>query len=86
MSNKVCVASEIRFNLSVFNIATGINESKSLTKHISCKCRRKLYGRRCNSNQNWNDDRLRCECKKYHIYEKDYTEILLHAFAKTVTN
>ena len=30
---------------------TGIDESKTLTKHISCKCKCKFDGRTCNSNQ-----------------------------------
>ena len=30
------------------------NESKNLTKDISCKCKCKLDGRKCNSNQKWN--------------------------------
>ena len=30
----------------------GINESKTLTKYISCKCKLKLDSRKCNSNQN----------------------------------
>ena len=29
-------------NLSVFNKITGINEWKTLTKHISCECKCKL--------------------------------------------
>ena len=29
---------------------TGINESKILTKHISCECKWKFDGRKCNSN------------------------------------
>ena len=33
---------------------TGINESKTLTKHVSCKCKCKFDGRKCNSNQKWN--------------------------------
>ena len=37
-------------NLSVFMI-TGINELKTLTKHISCKCKCKFDGRKYNSNQ-----------------------------------
>ena len=38
---------------------TGINESKTLPKHISreCKCR---------------FDESRCECKKHNVCEKDY--------------
>ena len=38
-------------NLSVFNMITGINESKTLTKHISCQCNCKFDERRYNSNQ-----------------------------------
>ena len=51
---------------------TGINESKTLTKHISCQCKCKFDGRKCNSNQWWNNDKCQCECKKHHICEKDY--------------
>ena len=51
---------------------TGINESKTLTKYISCKCKFKLNGTKFNSNQLWNNNKYRCEWKKYHICEKDY--------------
>ena len=51
---------------------TGINESKTLTKHISCQCKCKFDGRKCNSNQWWNNDKCQCECKKHHICGKDY--------------
>ena len=51
---------------------TGINESKTLTKHISCECKCKFDGRNCNSDQWWNNDKCWCECKKRHVYEKDY--------------
>ena len=56
----------------MFNIITGINKSKTLTKHISCEFKCKFDGRTCNSNQWWNNDKGRCECKKHHICEKDY--------------
>ena len=59
-------------NLSVFNMITGINESKTLTWHISCECKCRFYGKKCNSNQWWNNDKCRCESKKIHICEKDY--------------
>ena len=40
LSNKVCVPNKTEdLNLSVFNMITGINESKTLTKHISCECK-----------------------------------------------
>ena len=29
----------------------GINESKTVAKHISCECKCKLDGAKCNSNQ-----------------------------------
>ena len=52
LSNKVCVPNKTEdLNLSDFNIITGIHESKTLTKHISCKCKYKFDGRKCNSDQ-----------------------------------
>ena len=49
---------------------TGINESKGLIKHISCKCNCRFDGRKCNSYQWWNNDKCRCKCKKRHAFEK----------------
>ena len=59
-------------NLSIFNMIIGINESKSLTKHISCECKCKFDGKKCNSYQKWNDDKYRCECKKQYTCGKNY--------------
>ena len=56
----------------MFNIITGINESKTLTKHLSCKCKCKFDGRKCNSNQKWNNDKCQCEYKKNDICRKYY--------------
>ena len=40
LSNKVCVRNKTEdLNLCVFNMIIGINELKTLTKHISCKCK-----------------------------------------------
>ena len=38
-------------HLIVFNMITGINESKTLTKHISCQCKCRFDGRKGNSDQ-----------------------------------
>ena len=58
LSNKVCVPNKTEnLNLSVFNMITGRNESKTLTKHISTECKCKLDRRKCNSNQWWNIDK-----------------------------
>ena len=51
---------------------TRINESKLLTKHVSCECKCKFGGRKLNSNQKSNNDQCWCECKKHHMCEKDY--------------
>ena len=40
-------------------------------KHISCECKCKFDGRKCSSNQIWNNDKYQCECKnpeKKHIW------------------
>ena len=63
----------------------GINESKTLAKHISCKCECKFDDEKCNSNQKWNNDKCRCLCKnpKEHLCVKKYIfGILKHAVAK----
>ena len=73
LSNKVCIPNKTEdLNLSVFNMITGINESKTLAKDISCECKFKFDGTKCKSNQWWNNDKYRCEYKKHHICEKDY--------------
>ena len=41
---------------------TGINELKTLPKDISCECKCRFDGRKCNSYQWWNNDKCRCEC------------------------
>ena len=52
LSNKSCIPSKTEHpNLSVFNMITEINESKTSAKHISCECKYKLNGKKCNSNQ-----------------------------------
>ena len=38
-------------NLNVFNTITRINETKTLTKHISSNCKYKFDGKKCYSNQ-----------------------------------
>ena len=50
-------------NLNVFYMITGINEPETVTKHISWDCKYRFDGRKCNSNQKWNNDKCRCECK-----------------------
>ena len=42
-------------NISVFNITTRINESKTLKKHVSCEYECKFPGKKCNSSLKWNN-------------------------------
>ena len=51
LSNRVCVPNKTEdLNLSAFNMITGINELKTFTKHIPCKCEYNFDSRKCNSN------------------------------------
>ena len=50
-------------NLSVFNMITSSHESKTLTKDMSCECKCKFDGRKCSSNQKWNNHNLWYGCK-----------------------
>ena len=48
LSNKVCVPNKTEdLDLSIFIMISEINESKTLTKHISCECECKFDGRKC---------------------------------------
>ena len=72
LSNKLCVPNKTdELNLSMFNMIARINESKTLLKHISCECKCKFHGRKCNSDQWWNNDKCRI-----------ILGILLHVVAK----
>ena len=85
LSNKACGPNETEdLNLSVFNMITGINESKTLIKHISCECECRFDGRKrkCNSGQWWNNNKCQCERKKHHVCEKTMLWMLLHGITK----
>ena len=64
------------FNIkNVFKMIATINESKTLTKNLSCVCKHKFGGRKYNSDQKWNNDKRRCECKnreEHHVCKKYY--------------
>ena len=60
LSNKVCVPNKTEeFDIHAFSMLTGKSESKFLTKDISCKCKFKFDGKKCNSNQKGNN----CKCR-----------------------
>ena len=83
LSNKVCVPNKTEdLNESMFNIITGINESKTLTEHMSCKCKCKFDGRNCNSDRWWNIDKYLGEFKNVTYVKKIMFGILLHVIVK----
>ena len=52
LSYTVCVPNKTEhLHLRVFTMITGINESKALSKHISCECKCNFYGRKYNTDQ-----------------------------------
>ena len=76
LSNKICIPNKIgKLNLTVFNMITGINESKTLTKRLSCELTVDLMEKNVIQNQWWNNYKCRCECKKNHVCEKDCLEL-----------
>ena len=65
----MCSKQNRRFKSNCVQHDTGINESKTLTKHISRECKCKFDGTKWNSNEWWNNNKCLCECKKHHICE-----------------
>ena len=61
---------------------TGINESKTLTKHISCEFKCRFDGRKCKSDQWWNNDKCQCEYKNVMYVKKIIFGIQLHVIVK----
>ena len=51
LSNKACFPNKTDLNQSVFNMITGINESKVVTNQISYECKCRFDGRKCDSDQ-----------------------------------
>ena len=68
-SNKVCIPNKTIFKSKRFQHITGKNESKTLTKDISCECKCKFDGTKCKW---WNNNKCQHEYKKIHVCEKDY--------------
>ena len=64
LSTRECVPNETKdLNLHVFSMITKISKSKTLTKHVLCKCKWKSDSKKYNSNQTWNDNKCWCESK-----------------------
>ena len=55
LSNKVYIPNKTDLHIHVFNVTAGKNQSKIVKKDISCEWKCKFDGRKCNSNQKWNN-------------------------------
>ena len=83
LCNKVCIPNKREnLNLNVPNIINGINESKTLTKHISRKRKCKFDGRNYNSGQWWNNDNVDVSVKNVMYAKKNMLGNLLHIILK----
>ena len=51
-------------NVKVFNLVSGINETRLTEWHETCKCKCKFEHSVCNNKQRWNDHKCKCECKQ----------------------
>ena len=61
---RTCVSNKIEdVNLKVYDMIKGINESKTLWKHISFECKCAFDDRKCNSGQKWNNNTCQWERK-----------------------
>ena len=50
--------------LKVYNLITGVNETKHLAHLVSCDSKCGLNESVCNSKQKWNHDKCWCDCKE----------------------
>ena len=61
---QVCASDKMKnMNIKVFNLMSRVNVTIILVQHQSCQCKCELNESVCYSNQKWNHDERRCECK-----------------------
>ena len=68
--------------MHAFNMITGKNKSKFLTKYISCKCKCKFDGRSCNSDQKWISINVNASVKNIKHVKKIIFGVLLYVIVK----
>ena len=72
LSKKVCVRNKTEdLNKHDFNMITGKKWFEKFLQKIYVKiCKCKFDGRKCNSNQKWNNSKCQRQCRKHHIWSK----------------
>ena len=67
---RICIPDAFKnLNVKVFNMISRTNETRHIKWHETCKCICRLDSIICNSKQQWNEDKCRCECKE--LIDKD---------------
>ena len=62
---KLCVPNIVkRVNMKVYKFLMGLNETRNVLWHESCKCVYRLNSSVCNSKQIWNSDTCKCDCNE----------------------
>ena len=61
---RVCVPKVKNINSKVFDLMSGVNETRFLVQHEPCNCKCELNESVCNSKQKWNHNERWCECKE----------------------
>ena len=85
--NEVCVPNKTEdLNLSMFNMITGISETKTLTRHISCECKCKFDGGKCNSINGGIKMNFDVSKKNVKYVKKNMFEVSLHVVVKMENN
>ena len=65
--------------MNVFNLVSGVNETRFIVQHESCECKYGLNETVCNSKQKWNCDECQCKFKElddWSFSEKNYMQNL----------
>ena len=64
---KLCVPDVVvveNMNIKVFNLLSGINETRKIIWYETCKCVCRLTSAVCNNRPEWNENKCKCECKE----------------------
>ena len=61
---KACIPDFAKdFNVRVFNLVSGSNETRHTEWHETCKCKCRFNSRVFINKQRWNDNKCKFECK-----------------------
>ena len=61
---KICAPSKVKnMNIKVFNLISGVNETRFLVQHELCECKCRLNESPGNSKQKRNHDEYQCQSK-----------------------